>query len=58
MNLNVLMRNKIVYLKDIIIQIMKQKNALKQKKIVLIEDIRYLIKDIIMNVHLILKKKK
>ena len=33
MNLNALMRKKIVCLKDIIIQIIKQKNVLKQKKI-------------------------
>ena len=46
-----LMKKKIAYLKNIIIPIMKQKNVSRLKKIVLIEDIKYLMKTAMMNVH-------
>ena len=46
-----LMMKKIAYLKNIIIPIMKQKNVSRLKKIVLIEDIKYLMKTAMMNVH-------
>jgi hypothetical protein len=57
MNSNALMRKIIAYLKVIIIHIMKQKSALRQKKIALKEDIKFLIKNVMMNVHQILKIK-
>ena len=56
-NSNALMRKIIAYLKVIIIHIMKQKNVLRQKKIALKEDIKFLIKNVMMNVHQILKIK-
>ena len=46
-----LMKKKIAYLKNIIIPIMKQKNVSRLKKIVLIQDIKYLMKNAMMNVH-------
>lgn len=46
-----LMKKKIAYLKNIIIPIIKQKNVSRLKKIVLIEDIKYLMKTAMMNVH-------
>ena len=46
-----LMKKKIAYLKNIIIPIMKQKNVSRQKKIVVIEDIKDLRKTAMMNVH-------